>query len=157
MTKNNYVTHNKESGFVALFFVLIFASALGFLILILSLKSKNMLTLFQSMKNDHAARVAADYCLQKLIQNKIANIGYKPPVGVDIQISDGLVCRYKSYIDAPEVAAQQIDVRRGTTIHRVNVLQKFTVHVLATYSKNGTFYASTSHDVVREYFVTDSL
>lgn len=151
------MTKNKESGFVALFFVLIFAGALGFLVLGLSLKSKNMLVLFGNMRDANAARVAASFCLQKLLVNKSTNIGYIPTVGVDFQMSEGAACRYTSYVDVPEVMTQRIDVRRGTTMHEVNALKRFTVHILATYSKGNLSYASTSHEIIREYFITDSL
>ena len=160
---------NKESGFVALFFVLIFASALGFLMLSLSLKSKNMLVLFGNMRNNNAARVAADYCLQKLLNNKTANIGYIPTVGVDLQISDGLICRYKSFVDTPEVsplsvsthslgvASRHIGVQRESTIYESTILRKFTVRILGIYIKKGVALATTSHEIIREFHITDSL
>lgn len=163
------MTKNKESGFVALFFVLIFASALGFLMLSLSLKSKNMLVLFGNMRNNNAARVAADYCLQKLLNNKTANIGYIPTVGVNLQISDGLICKYKSFVDTPEVSPpsvstdnfgvvnQHISVQRGTTTYEANILRKFTVQILGTYTKSGATFRTTSHEIIKEFYITDSL
>lgn len=157
MTKNIVVTQNTESGFVALFFVLIFASALGFLMFSLSLKSKNMLALFGNMRNDNAARVATGFCLQKLLVNKMSNIGYKPLVGVDIQIHEGLTCRYKSFVETPQISTQQVDTQVSMKTYKANVLQKFTVHILGTYAKNGTVFATTSHEIIREIYITDSL
>lgn len=151
------VTKNKESGFVALFFVLIFASALGFLMLGLSLKSKSMLALFGNMRGNNAARVAASFCLQKLLVNKMSNIGYKPLIDVDIQIYEGLTCRYKSFVETPQISTQQIDTQVSMKTYKANVLQKFTVRILGTHEKNGAFFATTSHEIIREFYITDSL
>lgn len=157
VSQNIKVIQDAESGFVALFFVLSFASALGFLVLSLSLKSQNMLRMFQYMKDNQAAREAADFCLQKLLVNKVTNIGYVSPIDVDIRMHDGLTCRYESFVDTPEVVARQIQVQRGVTSYSANSLFKSTVHIRGIYVKSGTTIATTSHKIIREFYITDSL
>ncbi|MDQ5893022.1 MAG: hypothetical protein QG640_32, partial [Patescibacteria group bacterium] len=52
---------------------------------------------------------------------------------------------------------QQIDTRVSMKTYKANVLQKFTVHILGTHAKNGAVFATTSHEIIREIYITDSL
>mgnify|MGYP000379031955 CR=1 FL=1 len=154
--KNNAKGQDTESGFVALFFVLIFASALGFLLLSISLKSKNMLVLLGNMRDAKAARSSADYCLQKLLANKISNIGYRPLIDIDIEMPEGLLCRYKSFIETSGVGT--IQVQRGSATRSANILQSFTVHILGVYIRQGQRVGEPiKHEIIREFYITDSL
>ena len=158
MTKNIVTAQKTESGFVALFFVLIFAGSLGFLVLSLSLKSRNMLVLLGNMRDDTAARASADYCLQKLLVNKISNIGYRPPIDKDIVMHEGLLCRYKSFIETSEADTIQVRVQRGSTTRSANILQSFTVHILGLYMRRGERVTEPiKYEIIRKFYITNSL
>jgi hypothetical protein len=156
--KKTDIAQNTDSGFVALFFILIFASALGFLVLSLSLKSKNMLILFGNMRDSNAARVAADYCLQKLLADKMSNIGYRPLIDTDIVMHEGLLCRYKSFMETSGVDTIQVQVHRGSTTRSANILQSFTVHILGFYIRRGErVIEPIKYEMMRKFYITDSL
>lgn len=116
-----------------------------------------MLVLFENMRGNNAARVAVNYCLQKLLTNKLSNIGYRPLINTNIEIREGLGCRYVSFVDIPHTSTQKIVVQVGMKTHETNILRKFTVHILGTYSKDASSLATTSHEIIKEFYITDSL
>lgn len=156
-------TTRKDSGFVALFFVLSFATALGILVFNLSSKSTHMLTLFKGMRDLHIAKSSAIYCLQKLIDNKTINQGYRPVLGTMVSISDDSYCIYESFVETPQSGLQIMyrkeDIQNQSfSTYTANIVAKFTVQVRGTKKVlSGDSSPDVHHSLQREYYITDSL
>lgn len=164
------MTQKQQSGgFVALFFVLTVAAAMGFLMSSLVLKSKNMFRLLDDLRNTETSRFATNYCLQKLIYNKRMNMGYKPSIGNPIEVSRGVWCSYASFTEESVVGVegQQSYVRVDSKLQMVQALRKFAVRIQSTHTVPGYVHSgyvsaeyvhsSISSEIYREFLITDFL
>lgn len=88
---------NRNSGFVALFFVLIVASSLTILVFELSRSFSYTLSMLDSFKENDNARSSALFCKYKLFNNVLSNIEYAPVLNTDLYTPYGGTCIYTSF------------------------------------------------------------
>lgn len=167
------VSHHKKyalqkknnSGFIALFFVLLFAASVGALVFTLSSRSSHLLNLFGNMRDSHVAKMSAFYCLRTFMYNKSINQGYKPVMNQPVYITDDSYCVFESFSEVYRSTVSIADndtFEDGTTggvsamspnIVSTCVLQVRGVKVL----KNSNQQNIVSRTLRRKYYITDSL
>lgn len=155
--KIKYSGRNSD-GFVALFFVLSFATALGMLVFGLTQKSQYMLSLLRAVRDSHNAKSAIQFCLQRLIDLKSLNIGYIPPLDTDISTFGGFVCTYRSFSEEAVADEKQLSIKQRGVVRSVQAIRKFSVEV--TSGRTGdqdVTPAEPLYRVRREYYITDAI
>lgn len=150
-------------GFVALFFVLSFATAVAVLVFMLTLESSHMLSLFRSMRISHEAKSSAVYCLHSLIYKKYIDQGYIPVMNYPIFITDDTYCIYESYTETHQLDSkikytiQNMPIQDGD-VSGLNSIGTYIVQVkgVKIVLVDGVM-SEVHHRLKREYYITDSL